>query len=155
MNIIISEEKTIEFTVNVSGISPNDLRGSFRFMFEGIEYGFPVSVDSGGVIFVNIPPLKQFINEYKIKKGTKLESRLDIIANDTILTPWKGELIVEIPLKVEAKIKDEKETMIKEEKKPKFTLVDIKEKKVEENIVEEKIKPKKKSKFAINLENIK
>lgn len=151
MNIIINEKKRIEFNVGVSGVDVNSLKGALRLVFEGIEYGFPIEIE-GGKVVVEIPPLKNIIREYKLSKGMKIDTRLDIIADDTFINPWNGELIVDVPVTVEATVKDEK--TLNENNKPAFTLLNVVEKNIDKKKTTEKTENKKKSRFGDVLNSI-
>lgn len=105
-----NENKKLRFNIRVSGVQPQDLRGSMRIMIEGVEYGFPIKIDNGDVT-VDIKPLSSIVNK-DFKDGELLESRLDIVAGDVFLTPWNDNIKIENPVKVEAVLEDVKEEEI-------------------------------------------
>lgn len=158
ISINVNESKKLRFKISLSGVQPQDLKGSMRIVVEGMEYGFPIKID-GGDIVVELSPISKINNT--LKDGSLLDAKLELIAADTYLVPWSDRIRVENPIKVEAKIEDIVEevsdliskvdisvssvTEETEEKKP-----IIKEKKIEKKI-EEKKKPK--SRFSIMLED--
>ncbi len=107
MKIKIDEAKTVEFKIDTSsGCSEEDLQGYLRFSFGGVEYGFPAVIKEG-VFSVEIPPFKNVINDRlteSISKNKELivKGRLDVIANKTTyVSPWNGEIDIEIPVSME------------------------------------------------------
>lgn len=119
MKIKIDESKTLEFKIDTSsGCALEDLEGFLRFSFGGVEYGFPAKIEEGN-FKVEIPPFKNVINNKlteSISKNKELivKGRLDVIANKTtIVTPWSGDIDIEIP--VSMKISEGDEILKKEE----------------------------------------
>lgn len=141
MKLKINESKTLEFEMDTSGCSWKELKGHFRLTLENVEYGFPVVIDEG-VVRVEIPIFKDVLNEgiksslYKHKEVT-VKARLDMIANnEAYISPWNGEVDIEIPVSV--KITEEKK---KEKTSIKITDPDIKA------YLDEESKKSKKSKL--------
>jgi hypothetical protein len=134
-----SEKKEIKFDVSVSGVSTQDLKGALRLILEGIEYGFPVSIVEGSVRVV-IPALDSFVKD-DLKDGQRLDAKLEIIADDTYLVPWKDTLVIETPIKVEAVISEV--ISVDEVIKPKIIVSKIEEKLVEDKKEEKKEKKKR------------
>lgn len=152
INININESKKLRFKVSLSGVQPQDLRGSMRMVIEGMEYGFPIKIDKGDII-VEINPISNISK--KLKDGSLLDAKLELVAVDTYLVPWQDKIKIENPIKVEAKLED-----IVEEIKdliPKVEISDVsEEKKEKKKEIKDKevrtIKKKKKSRFSIMLE---
>ena len=140
MKLKINESKILEFEMNTSGCSWKELQGFFRLTLEGIEYGFPVEFEDG-IIKVEIPAFQKVLHESSREslfknKEVIVKGRLDIIANnEAYLSPWKGNIEIEIPISV--KISEEKEFSKKE--------VSIVDPDIKEYV--EKSKEKKKSKL--------
>jgi hypothetical protein len=107
LTLNINESRTLEFEVQLSGINPDQLKGSLRFEVNNVEYGFPAEFKNETVV-VNIPPLNSIISD-KLSEGTKLRASLEANGNGYLLTPWSGEFVVSSPVKMEAKIMDIKE----------------------------------------------
>jgi len=107
LTLNINESRTLEFEVQLSGINPDQLKGSLRFEVNNVEYGFPAEFKNETVM-VNIPPLNSIISD-KLSEGTKLRASLEANGNGYLLTPWSGEFVVSSPVKMEAKILDIKE----------------------------------------------
>lgn len=126
----INEKKRLKFNIRVSGVMPQDLRGSMKIMMEKVEYGFPIKVDEGKVI-VDISPLSE-ITSREFSDGQTFDAQLDIIAAETFTTPWKDKIKIESPLKIEAML-SELEEVDEEEKKLEISVEGIdEEEKVDE-----------------------
>ena len=107
LTLNINESRTLEFEVQLSGINPDQLKGSLKFEVNNVEYGFPAEFKNETVL-VNIPPLSNIISD-TLSEGTKLRASLEANGNGYLLTPWSGEFVVSSPVKMEAKIMDIKE----------------------------------------------
>jgi hypothetical protein len=157
IRINVAEAKKIKFGVAVSGIETRDLQGTVRLVYEGVEYGFKTSV-VGDKMAVEIPPLDEIIKE-ELKDGTRLQGRLEVIADDTFIIPWTDNFKVIKPIKVKAVVTEDEdikpqkakvEVVVEEE-------IDIKKevkKEIEKEVKEEGCgtSKKKKSKFAKAME---
>jgi len=151
ISININESKKLRFKISLSGVQPQDLKGSMRIVVEGMEYGFPIKIDNGDIV-VEVSPISKINN--KLKDGSLLDAKLELIAIDTYLIPWQDKIKIKNPIKVEAKIED-----IVEELSNLIPKVDIsvssvyeEEEEIKEEINEKKIEKKieeikKKSKF--------
>ena len=150
LKININEKKKLKFNIRVSGVEPNDLKGSMRIMIEGVEYGFPILIDDGSVV-VNIQPFST-ISGREFKDGEVFDAQLDIVAGDTYLKPWSDKVMIENPLKMEAVLTNIED--IKETKMPKIDISSLDEEVIEDKKEEKKSKTKKKmiSKFSKMLE---
>ena len=104
MKIKLDESKILEFKIDTSsGCKLEDLQGYLRFSFGGVEYGFPAKIEEG-CFKVEVPPFKNVVNDKlteSISKNKELivKGRLDVIANNnTYVTPWQGDIDIEIPV---------------------------------------------------------
>ena len=149
----IRERKEIKFDINVSGVDPRDLRGALRLNIDRVEYGFPISISDGSIVST-IPALEDIIKKDMVD-GQEVKAKLEIIANDTYIAPWEDIMLIETPVKIEAKISEVKD--IKEEsKKPTIKIsnvhTNLSKKLNEKKRDDEKEKSEKiKSKFAKSL----
>jgi hypothetical protein len=138
----ITEKKEIKFDVSVSGIDVRDLKGSIRLQIEGVEYGFPAKVIDGTVM-VEIPPLDEFVKN-GLNDGQMLDAKLEIIAADTYIVPWKDVMMIEMPVRIEAVVSEVKD--IKENIKPVIKVskvTPIAKKLIKKEQLEEKKEPSK------------
>lgn len=150
IDLKVNERKKFNFQLEISGVQAVDLKGSMKLIIDGVGYGFPVELVDGSVV-AEIPALEK-ITKATLTEGQSLPVSLEIIANDTLIVPWKDSFTVRKPVKVEATIVDMKDILDEINIKPKITITNIKEevvnkkeKKIEEKI---KVKPKKKSKMS-------
>ena len=97
------QSKEIEFDFSVAGVDPQDIRGALRMTIEGVEYGFPVSIQEGKVI-ISIPPLDTIVVEDSLREGKHVPVRVELVAGDTHLVPWQDTFKIEVPIRVEAKM---------------------------------------------------
>jgi hypothetical protein len=108
MKIKLNESKTLEFNVDTKGCSPEDLKGHLRFTFEGIEYGFPAIFEEG-IIRVEIPAFQKILSNRLTEsisshKEVTVKARMDIVANnEAYVSPWNGEIDIEIPVSIQVK----------------------------------------------------
>jgi len=100
----INEEKTLAFEVEINGVGCDEMFGVVRFMYEDIEYGFPAIIEEGKITAV-LKPLKEIFPN--IKNGTVVQARLDINTETYYFSPWQGEIKVQAPISVEAKLAEE------------------------------------------------
>lgn len=148
MKLKINESKTLEFEMDTSGCSWKELKGHLRMTLEDVEYGFPAEIDEG-IVRVNIPVFKDVLNEgiksslYKHKEVT-VRARLDLIANnEAYVSPWSGDIDIEIPVSVK----------ITEERDKEKTDIKVVDPSIKEYLDEEK-KSKRKKKLLENLDNV-
>lgn len=134
MKLKINESKTLEFKMDTSGCSWEELKGYFRLTLENVEYGFPIKIEEGKVK-VNIPVFKNILHEnirsslYEHKEVT-VKARLDLIANNEVyIRPWSGNIDIEIPISV--KLMENKKTI-------KDTKIKVVDQDIKENIKEDK-----------------
>ena len=102
-----NKEKVLTFEVELSGASSTEVNGFVRFFVsEDVQLGFPVAVSDNQIQAV-IAPLKNLVKK-TIKNGTVFEAQLDLYtADQDYFSPWRGEIEVKMPITIEAKIKDE------------------------------------------------
>ena len=97
----INLEKTLAFDIEINGVVSEEMSGSVRFIYEGIEYGFPASIEEGKITSV-IKPLKQIFPN--IKNGTVVNAKLELNTETYYFVPWEGNIKIQAPVSVEAKI---------------------------------------------------
>jgi hypothetical protein len=108
MRIKLNEPKILEFNMDTFGCSWEDLKGYLRFTFENVEYGFPAKFNDGKLV-VEIPAFQNVINNklsetLSRNKEVIVKGRLDIIANENnYLTPWIGDVEIEVPVGIRVK----------------------------------------------------
>lgn len=136
MRIKLNEQKILEFNIDTAGCSWEDLKAYLRFTFNNVEYGFQGEVKEEK-IRIKVPPFEGIISESLVESISKnreiiVKGRLDIVAEgDKILTPWDGDVEIEIPVSI--RIQKNKEGMkdlieaskdlIKVKKEPTITTV--------------------------------
>jgi hypothetical protein len=104
LDINVRDIRQLNFEMEISGISPNQLEGRLRFVIDNIEYGIPAKITSSE-IQVEIPPLKRIVQR-ELSEGEVFSARLDVYGDNHYMKPWEGEFKVKNPVIVEAKIKD-------------------------------------------------
>ncbi len=136
LKLNVNQEKQLNFEMQFEGIQEVEKVSSFlRIEIEGIEYGFPAQVKQESVT-VDLPALKTVVAK-KLKEGDEVSAKLEVVANNQHLTPWKDTFKLSYPLVVEAKIIDEDS-----DSTPTFkTKLVTKESEVKEIVKEEKVSP--------------
>ena len=149
INLNINEKKSLQFDVSVSGIEMKDLQGSMKIVMDKVQYGFPITI-MDDKITVEIPALSGFLKD-EVLNEKNIEAKLEIIANDTYMVPWKDQITLESPMKIEAALSSIQNMMekvvlpkVKVKTSPK---VIVEKKPVKKEVVEKKVE-KKRSKFA-------
>jgi len=102
LKLNVNQEKQLNFEIQISGVQADQLSSFLRIEIDEIEYGFPAQVKQESVT-VNLPALKTVIAR-KLKEGTEVNVKLEIIADGHHLIPWKDTFILSYPLVIEAKI---------------------------------------------------
>ena len=102
-----NEKKRLRYDISVSGVETRDLRGSLKLIIDNVEYGFPISIQDGDVI-VEVPPMAS-VTSKELVDGMQIDTKLEIVANDTYLVPWTDKATIVNPLTVEAKLTDTEE----------------------------------------------
>jgi len=149
IDLKVNEGKKFNFQLEISGVEARDLHGSMKLIIEGVEYGFPIEMIDGSVV-AKIPSLEK-ITKATLTEGQSLPVSLEIIANDTLIVPWKDSFTVRKPVKIEAKILDMKDILDEITITPKIKITNIKEEKEEKKVekkVDTKIEKKHKSKMS-------
>ena len=100
----INLEKTLVFEIEINGVGCDEMSGSVRFLYEGIEYGFPASIEEGKITSV-IKPLKEVFPN--IRNGTVVNAKLELNTETYYFIPWEDDIKVQAPVSVEAKIVDD------------------------------------------------
>lgn len=102
LKLNVNQEKQLNFEIQISGVQADQLSSFLRIEIDEIEYGFPAQVKQESVT-VNLPALKTVVAR-KLKEGTEVNVKLEIIADGHHLIPWKDTFILSYPLVIEAKI---------------------------------------------------
>ena len=98
------EARTLTFEVDIRGVGSKELKGYVRLFINDTEHGFPVSIDEG-IITADIPPLiEHIIFDKNMEDGDIIEAKLDLMTDQHIFTPWKGEIKVSVPMDIKAKL---------------------------------------------------
>ena len=105
LDINSNKEKIMVFEVDIHGVEDDELAGSVKFLINGVEYGFPASIDRGKIEAL-VPPLSKVVG-WEIEEGTVVEARLDLNTDEFFFTPWHGKVKITAPRKVTAKLEGE------------------------------------------------
>jgi len=100
-----NEEKRLVFEVEIQGVETKDLHGSVRFFLHGVEYGFPVDIESKKIVAL-IPPLTEVIGR-DIEDGTVMEAKLELFTERSYFRPWEGDIKLGAPMQIKAKLESE------------------------------------------------
>jgi len=101
----LNEGKRLKFSYAVASVHPENITGNFILDFDDSIIGFPIKIRDQKIV-VEIKTLGRFIRE---DIGV-IKARLEIVAKDTFLVPWRGQV------KKSKEKKEVKEVKIKEEK---------------------------------------
>jgi len=104
LEINVRDIRQLNFEMEVSGISPDQLEGRLRFFIDNIEYGIPAKI-TASEIKVEIPPLKRIVQR-ELSEGETFRARLDVYGDNHYMKPWEGEFKIKNPVIIEAKIKE-------------------------------------------------
>ncbi|MGD2072725.1 MAG: hypothetical protein PVG65_04475 [Candidatus Thorarchaeota archaeon] len=139
LEIYISEENDLNFSMELGGISPDQLKGYLNITIDGIAYGVPIKISESG-IKVSIPPLKSIVKR-ELREGEVFQANLEVHGDEHYINPWNDEVKVRNPVRMEVKMDDS------QKKKPTMSvsLNEEKEKK-KEKIIKEDVSKKKPSK---------
>ena len=116
------QSKDIIFSYHTAGVEPQDIRGALRMTIENVEYGFPIAIVDDRVI-AKIPALETIIADDILRENKIVPVMVEIIADDTRIIPWKDQLRIEVPIKVEATLIEHKDGEI-EKPEIKMELID-------------------------------
>jgi hypothetical protein len=105
------KDNTVKFEIDVS--DGEDLKGHFRLVHEGIEYGFPVHIlGNKNTAQVVIPALEKVIPN--LKKTAILEARLEFTGNGDYICPWNSKAKIEVP-RIQVNVKEDVDIKVSEE----------------------------------------
>jgi hypothetical protein len=104
LKLNVNEEKQLTFEFKIDGISPDLVSSFLRMSIDNVEYGFPASIKNESIV-VDLPALKNVTNR-RLREGSEVEVRLDVVADGTYTTPWKDTFKLSNPVTIEAKIMD-------------------------------------------------
>lgn len=104
LKLNVNQDKTLTFDLQLGGVQTEQIDSFLRLSIDGIEYGFPGKVGRESVT-VDLPALKS-VTPRRLKEGEEVEIKLEIIADETRLIPWRDTVRLSNPIMVEAKIKD-------------------------------------------------
>jgi hypothetical protein len=91
--------------VEIHGVETKDLHGSVRFLLHGVEYGFPVEIESKKIVSL-IPPLTEIVGR-DIEDGTIMEAKLELYTDRSYFKPWESEIKLGAPMQIKAKLENE------------------------------------------------
>lgn len=135
-----NKSKKLTFEIEVGGIEHDHLNGFFRFLLDGIEYGFPLDINKEKMS-VELPALSTLVSR-QIQEHEVIEARVDIIGNGYYINPWKDAMKVSNPISIQSKLIEEKLPDVKmsiteseEEKKIKPAVKQIKKETKQQPVV--------------------
>jgi len=102
MKLKTNEAKSMQFDITVHGVDYSVLKGSLKFMIEGVEYGFPVDIRKDEIA-VEVPALDEVIKRGLVD-GSEVECKLDVFGDGFYMSPWEGEFKLLTPARVEARM---------------------------------------------------
>lgn len=108
LDINVKDIRELNFEMDVSGVSSDQLEARLRIVVDNIEYGIPAKITSKE-IQVEIPPLKRLVQR-ELQEGETFEARLDVFGEGYYLKPWTDSFKVHNPVVVEAKLKGDEKT---------------------------------------------
>jgi len=136
MIILGSKNKVLLFDISTEGISNESLEFWFRVNNEDITYSFRGELTEDNKVKIVLKPLTEIINSNYLDISKIYTSKLEVIGDGKYyMTPWEGELKLEVSPKIGVKLEN-----IFDEKFKKPTLIETK-KVVVEKIVEELEEP--------------
>jgi len=136
MIILGSKNKVLLFDISTEEISNESLEFWFRVNNEDITYSFRGELTEDNKVKIVLKPLTEIINSNYLDISKIYTSKLEVIGDGKYyMTPWEGELKLEVSPKIGVKLEN-----IFDEKFKKPTLIETK-KVVVEKIVEELEEP--------------
>lgn len=136
MIILGSKNKVLLFDISTEEISNESLEFWFRVNNEDITYSFRGELTEDNKVKIVLKPLTEIINSNYLDISKIYTSKLEVIGDGKYyMTPWEGELKLEVSPKIGVKLEN-----ISDEKFKKPTLIETK-KVVVEKIVEELEEP--------------
>jgi len=112
----LNEDKRLKFSYGVANIHPDDIMGNFILDFGDTFIGFPIKIDERKIV-VEVKSLGRFLSG----GAGIIKGRLEVVAGDTFLTPWRGDIKINGPIKM--KVEEEKEEKPAFEYVPKEKLI--------------------------------
>lgn len=148
----INESTKLDFDLSIAGVDERDIQARFFLNMNEMSIVFPAKIDNS-TITIKIPQLDNYI-----KNGLSedlYDAKLEILADETTLTPWEGQVKINRPIEAKVKMTEMKKVIenLKLDIKVKNPKIKVKTKakvkKVDEK-VEKKVakKNEKKSKLA-------
>jgi len=123
MKLKTDENRSLEFEASIQGVDSSKLQGSLKLVLNKIEYGFPINIGRESIT-VDIPALKDVVENNLLHDDTIVEARLDVFGEGFHLNPWNGTFHLKVPVRVEARMTSTQDEVIVEE--PQLS-IDIKE----------------------------
>jgi len=147
----VNESTKLDFDLSIAGADERDIQARFFININEMGIVFPAKINNG-TITIKIPQLDNYI-----KNGLSEDlynAKLEILADETTLTPWEGQIKINRPVKVKVKMTEVKKVVesLKLDIKVKDPKIKIEskilngEKDVDENCGEDHDKDKKKKK---------
>ena len=87
----LNEGKRLKFSYAVASVHPENIHGHFIVDFGDSFIGYPIKIYEGKIV-VEIKNLSRYIKEDNV--GV-VDARLEVIAIDTFITPWRGQVKIE------------------------------------------------------------
>lgn len=147
----VNESTKLDFDISIAGVEERDIQARFFLNMNEMSIVFPAKIDNGVITF-NIPQLDNVKNG--LNEGDLYDAKIEVLADETILTPWEGQVKIKRPMEVKIKMTEMRKAIDNLKLDIKIKNPKLKVKKIEEKVeekVEEVIKEKKKSKLASKL----
>lgn len=93
--LFTDNNKTFNCNVDVSGVSLDECTARLILQTENINLLYEGEINRNGICTVNIKKIKKYLEE-----NTKGKIKLEIVAENTLFTPWESDFIVEAEKKV-------------------------------------------------------
>ncbi len=109
VKINLNKTSTLKFENNIVGTDSKPTSFFSIPIDENLSLtikGNDISEDGKLITEISIPPLKDFYN----KSQTIKEANLNIKVSKSLFTPWKGDVVLEMPMEVETCLKETIET---------------------------------------------
>ena len=111
----IHRGKLITFDLDFEGLNWRELSAKFVIHVNEIEYGFTGLISSSHVD-IHLPPLINVIHDILTYEDLgHVDARLEFYGDHFYFIPWDGQLKIETPPKIEAKIKKTVKKKVKED----------------------------------------
>lgn len=84
----LDKPKAIKTRIRTQHVDEQNVDFVFRFIIEGIEYGFRGMLDDGGTVVFKIPPLREYVED-NVNFESEYPVRIETVANDRFFQrPW-------------------------------------------------------------------